>query len=74
MRGDSGPEGVTRNTRRSPLLAVIQRHGNRGIRKPEPLKDGLDGYWFRRITAEHRLIYKVVDGEVRIAQCWLHYS
>lgn len=56
------------------LIADIVRHGNQGIGKPEPLKHGLHGYWWRRITAEHRLVYKVVDGEVRIAQCRLHYG
>lgn len=56
------------------LVADIQRNGNEGIGKPEPLKGGFQGYWSRRITAEHRLVYKVVDDEVRIAQCRLHYS
>ncbi|OBG39949.1 MULTISPECIES: Txe/YoeB family addiction module toxin [Mycolicibacter] len=56
------------------LVADIQRNGNEGIGKPEPLKRGFQGYWSRRITAEHRLVYKVVDDEVRIAQCRLHYS
>lgn len=55
------------------LLADIQRHGNEGIGKPEPLKHGLHGYWSRRITSEHRLVYKVVGDEIRIAQCRLHY-
>ena len=49
-------------------------NGNSGIGKPEPLKHGLHGYWSRRITAEHRLIYKVVDDGVRIAQCRLLYD
>lgn len=44
-----------------------------GIGKPEAMKHGLHGFWSRRITAEHRLIYKVVDDEVRIAACRLHY-
>lgn len=56
------------------LIAEVQRNGNEGIGKPEPLKHGFQGYWSRRITAEHRLVYKVVDDEVRIAQCRLHYS
>lgn len=55
------------------LIADIVCNGNAGIGKPEPLKPGLHGYWSRRITAEHRLVYKVVDDEVRIAQCRLHY-
>ena len=45
-----------------------------GIGKPEALKHGLSGYWSRRITDEHRLIYKVVDDEIRIAACRFHYE
>lgn len=60
------------------LLRDIQRgheEGNPhdGIGKPEALKHGLQGYWSRRITDEHRLVYKVVGDEVRIAACRLHY-
>lgn len=47
---------------------------NSGIGKPEALKHGLHGYWSRRITDEHRLVYKVVDDEVRIASCRFHYE
>ncbi len=56
------------------LVTDIRRNGNDGIGKPEPLKHGFQGYWSRRITAEHRLVYKIVDDEIRIAQCRLHYS
>jgi toxin YoeB len=56
------------------LVTDIRRNGNDGIGKPEPLKHGFQGYWSRRITAEHRLVYKIVDDEIRIAQCQLHYS
>ena len=45
-----------------------------GIGKPEALKLGLHGYWSRRITDEHRLIYKVVGDEIRIAACRFHYT
>lgn len=55
------------------LLRDIARHGNDGIGKPEPLKHGFQGYWSRRITDEHRLIYKVTGDEVRIAACRYHY-
>jgi toxin YoeB len=51
------------------LIADIQRNGNEGIGKPEPLKHGFQGYWSRRITDEHRLVYKIADGEIRIAAC-----
>jgi len=40
------------------LITDIQRNGNEGIGKPEPLKHGFQGYWSRRITDEHRLVYK----------------
>jgi toxin YoeB len=56
------------------LIADIQRNGNEGIGKPEPLKHGLQGYWSRRITDEHRLLYKVIDDEIRIATWRYHYE
>ena len=56
------------------LIQNIQRSGNQGIGKPEALGYGLHGYWSRRITQEHRLVYKVVDGEIRIASCRFHYD
>lgn len=56
------------------LISDIERNGNTGIGKPEPLKYGFAGYWSRRITDEHRLVYKVVDEEIRIAACRYHYG
>jgi toxin YoeB len=56
------------------LLADIQRNGNEGIGKPEALKYDFARYGSRRITDEHRLVYKVVDQEVRIAACRFHYG
>lgn len=56
------------------LLSDIGRNGNEGIGKPEALKHGMSGYWSRRITDEHRLVYKVVNDEVRIASCRYHYG
>lgn len=44
-----------------------------GIGKPEALKANLRGYWSRRITDEHRLVYKVTDERVHIIQCRFHY-
>ena len=44
-----------------------------GLGKPEPLKHELQGYWSRRITNEHRLVYKVTDEEVLIISCKSHY-
>jgi len=56
------------------LLRDVARNGHEGIGKPEPLKHGFQGYWSRRITDEHRLIYKVEGDEVRIAGCRYHYG
>lgn len=56
------------------LIRDIERNGNEGIGKPEPLKHGFQGYWSRRITDEHRLVYKIADEDVRIAACRYHYS
>lgn len=44
-----------------------------GIGKPEPLKYGLTGAWSRRITEEHRLVYRVVDGDLQVLQARYHY-
>lgn len=56
------------------LLRDIARNGNEGLGKPEALNHDLAGYWSRRITDEHRLVYKVLPGEVRIAACRYHYG
>jgi toxin YoeB len=56
------------------LIKDIQRNGNDGIGKPEALKHGFQGYWSRRITDEHRLVYKYTEAEIRIAQCRYHYE
>lgn len=56
------------------LIRDVDRNGNEGIGKPEPLKHGFHGYWSRRITDEHRLIYEVSDDEIRIAACRYHYG
>lgn len=45
-----------------------------GIGKPEPLKNNLHGYWSKRITDEHRLVYKVEDNQLIIISCKYHYD
>lgn len=55
------------------LFDEISRHPFDGIGKPEPLKFELAGYWSRRITREHRMVYRVVGGEVRVLSCRYHY-
>jgi toxin YoeB len=55
------------------LIREIQRQPFSGIGKPEPLKHALAGYWSRRIDREHRIVYKVVEGSLLIAQLRYHY-
>ena len=55
------------------LIRDIQRMPFTGKGKPEPLKHALAGYWSRRITDEHRIVYKVDDDAVFIAQLRYHY-
>ncbi len=55
------------------LIKEIQREPFKGIGEPEPLKHNWKGYWSRRITREHRLIYKVEVEQLWIAQCRYHY-
>jgi toxin YoeB len=55
------------------LLKEIKRSPHEGTGKPEPLKHALAGYWSRRITDEHRIVYKVTDAGILIAQLRYHY-
>ena len=55
------------------LIKAIKREPFEGIGEPEPLKHNWSGYWSRRIDREHRLVYKVEDKTLYIAQCRYHY-
>lgn len=55
------------------LIKDITREPFEGIGKPEPLKHALSGYWSRRINDEHRIVYKVQDDSLLIAQLRYHY-
>ena len=56
------------------LIKDIQRNHYQGIGKPEALRHSLSGYWSRRINDEHRIVYKIQDNTVLIAQLRYHYS
>jgi toxin YoeB len=56
------------------LIKDITRDPFSGIGKPEPLKHQLSGFWSRRISGEHRLIYQIQNETVVIIQCRLHYE
>jgi len=55
------------------LIKEAQREPFAGIGKPEPLKHALAGYWSRRITDEHRMVYKIEGDSMLIAQLRYHY-
>jgi toxin YoeB len=55
------------------LIRDIKRNPFEGIGKPEPLKHALSGYWSRRINDEHRIVYKISDDAIHIAQLRYHY-
>lgn len=56
------------------LINDILRQPFTGLGKPEPLKHELSGYWSRRITDEHRLVYGVTETEIIILSCRFHYD
>ncbi len=55
------------------LIRDIRRNKYEGIGKPEPLKYALSGYWSRRINSEHRVVYKIENDAILIAQLRYHY-
>lgn len=55
------------------LIREVQREPFAGVGKPEPLKHALAGWWSRRINDEHRMVYRVQDGVLWIAQLRYHY-
>lgn len=56
------------------LIKECLRTAFKGTGKPEPLKGDLSGFWSRRITREHRLVYLVEGGRLTILQCRFHYD
>ncbi len=55
------------------LIKDIQRNKYEGLGKPEALKHNLSGFWSRRITNEHRIVYKIENNFILIAQLRYHY-
>ncbi len=56
------------------LLKDIERNGNEGIGKPEPLTRDLSGFWSRRINQKDRLIYALEMDQIIIIACRYHYD
>lgn len=55
------------------LIAEVKREPFSGVGKPEPLKHALSGYWSRRITDEHRMVYGIEGESLLLAQLRYHY-
>ena len=56
------------------LIKETLRNPFKGTGKPEPLRNNLKGYWSRRITKEHRFVYKFIADELFIVSCRFHYD
>lgn len=56
------------------LIHNIMETPYEGLGKPEQLRYELTGFWSRRISSEHRLVYRVVEDEVQIISCRFHYK
>ena len=55
------------------LIKDIQRNKYEGLGKPEALKHNPSDFWSRRITNEHRIVYKIENNSILIAQLRYHY-
>lgn len=55
------------------LIKETMREPFAGIGKPEPLKHALSGFWSRRISDEHRMVYRVEGDSLQIAQLRFQY-
>jgi toxin YoeB len=56
------------------LLEALTADPFKGIGKPEPLKWELHGFWSRRVTREHRMVYQVKGSKVSVVRCLEHYG
>ena len=56
------------------LLKAIDEGPERGPGKPKPLRGELTGWWSRRITLEHRLVYRTDAKAIYVLQCRYHYG
>ena len=71
---DTDPKAIQRIR---DLIEDARRHPFTGLGKPEPLRGTLQGWWSRRITGQHRVVYRVTDSgstqRLEIIQCRFHY-
>ena len=56
------------------IVEDTQRNGMSGLGHPEPLKDNLSGWWSKHIDEKNRLVFRIVNDTVEIAECHTHYK
>jgi toxin YoeB len=56
------------------LIEATRRDPTQGIGHPEPLKHSFKGCWSRRLTSEHRMIYRIFDDRINFLQARFHYE
>ncbi len=56
------------------IIKEIKRTPFEGVGKPEALRHQLQGYWSRRLTDEHRIVYEIIENDVKIIGCRYHYK
>ncbi|MEI7802457.1 MAG: Txe/YoeB family addiction module toxin [Bacteroidota bacterium] len=61
-------------TKLNDLIIEVARDPFKGTGKPEMLKHQYKGFWSRRITQEHRLVYEVTESQIFIVSCDGHYT
>ena len=59
--------------RSNQILKDIDRNKYQGIGKPEALSGNLLGFWSRRIDSKNRIVYRIINNQIEIAQCGSHY-
>ena len=56
------------------IIKDIERDNFSGLGKPEPLSGNLSGFWSRRIDSKNRIVYRIKNNQLEIAQCGSHYK
>ena len=56
------------------IIEDTQRNGTSGLGHPEPLKENLSGWWSKRIDEKNRLVFRIENETVEIAECGTHYN
>jgi len=56
------------------IIEDTQRNGTGGLGHPEPLKENLSGWWSKHIDEKNRMVFRIVNDTVEVAECHTHYG